>query len=210
MMSTKPLLGVGKWLPKPCNNTYGFICNRDLGEFMPLLWPEVKNENIQNKQIAWHHPDFPLGNTGWHCNALYMYLTFVLYRPKHPKPTWYNYPRYLRHCGQWQFQGCDQKSHLGGCQEELWGWQSQLGFNTKRMVNGLRWVDGQESQSTYLDRTQQTTGTRLRPIQAITQCMIIKQYPTHFKTVNWHRTPLAYNVSGSMGHFLWDSRWSQL
>lgn len=54
MMSTNPLLGIGKWMTKSCNNTYGFICNRDLGEFLPLLMPEVKPKNIQNvKTIAW-------------------------------------------------------------------------------------------------------------------------------------------------------------
>lgn len=42
MMSTNPLLGVGKWLPKACNSTYRFVCNRDLGEFMSLQIPEVK------------------------------------------------------------------------------------------------------------------------------------------------------------------------
>lgn len=46
MMSTSPLLGLGKWLPKSCNNTNGFICNRDLGEFLPLLLVKEKNNNV--------------------------------------------------------------------------------------------------------------------------------------------------------------------
>lgn len=179
-MSTNPLLGIGKWLPKSCNNTYGFICNRDLGEFMPLLLAKVKKNKtyetnnthmVKQKQKAWHHPHFPLANTGWNFNALYMYLISVLCRPKHHASTWYN-PSYLCDSGQWQFEGCDQKSHLGGCQKELWGWKSQLGFYTKPVVPGLRWTDGHESQSPCLDWTQQKNGTRL--CVRLTQCIIRK------------------------------------
>lgn len=89
-----------------------------------------------------------------------MYLISVLCRPKYHASTWYN-PSYLCDSGQWQFEGCDQSSHLGGCQKELWGWKSQLGFYTKPVVPGLRWTDGHESQSRCLDWTQQKNGTRL-------------------------------------------------
>lgn len=126
---------------------------------------------VKQKQKAWHHPHFPLANTGWHFNALYMYLISVLCRPKHHASTWYN-PSYLCDSGQWQFEGCDQNSQLGGCQKELWEWKSQLGFYTKPVVPGLRWTDGHESQSPCLDWTQQKNGTRL--CVRLTQCIIRK------------------------------------
>lgn len=45
-MTTNPLLGIGKWLIRSCNDTYGFICNRNLGEFIPFLLSEVKRKGI--------------------------------------------------------------------------------------------------------------------------------------------------------------------
>lgn len=37
VMSTNTGQGFGKWLIKACNNTYGFVCTRKVGQFLPCV-----------------------------------------------------------------------------------------------------------------------------------------------------------------------------
>ncbi|XP_075877945.1 macrophage mannose receptor 1-like [Nelusetta ayraudi] len=62
VMSTNPLLGIGKWLPKSCNNTYGFICNRDLDpsitaqpDTIPVIYVTLGNDSLKvvTKTLTW-------------------------------------------------------------------------------------------------------------------------------------------------------------
>lgn len=34
VINTDPALGIGKWTPTPCNDTNGFICLQNVGEFV--------------------------------------------------------------------------------------------------------------------------------------------------------------------------------
>uniref|UniRef100_A0AAZ1WXN7 Mannose receptor, C type 1b n=1 Tax=Oreochromis aureus TaxID=47969 RepID=A0AAZ1WXN7_OREAU len=46
----QPLVGIGKWIQKSCNDTNGFICHRNLGESISTPWPVATQLQLQLHQ----------------------------------------------------------------------------------------------------------------------------------------------------------------
>uniref|UniRef100_A0A671TXN4 Mannose receptor, C type 1b n=1 Tax=Sparus aurata TaxID=8175 RepID=A0A671TXN4_SPAAU len=63
MMTSSPTIGAGKWLSKSCNDTYGYICNRNLDPntqsppdtVIPDIYVAVGNDSIKavTKNLTW-------------------------------------------------------------------------------------------------------------------------------------------------------------
>lgn len=52
VMTTRSSFGVGKWLIKSCNDTYGFVCHKNISEFLPLLFKKgLKKEYLKFRMV---------------------------------------------------------------------------------------------------------------------------------------------------------------